>query len=118
MDSLGVCHKLRENLLDAVTGLAGSGPAYVFTFIEAMADGAVKQGIPRHIALQLATQTVLGSAKMVKETGTHPAILRDNVESPGGTTINGVHQLEAHGFRNAIICAIQAATERGQYLGA
>jgi pyrroline-5-carboxylate reductase len=86
-------------------------------FIEALADGGVKQGIPRQLALQLATQTVLGSAKMVKETGTHPAVLKDSVASPGGTTIEAIHALEKLGFRNCAISAVEAATLKGKQMG-
>lgn len=117
MQSIGLSFQLPENLLDSATALAGSGPAYVYMFIEALADGGVKQGIPRPIALQLATQTVLGAAKMVKDTQIHPAILKDNVASPGGTTIYGIDALEKNGFRNATICAVAAATERAKQLG-
>ena len=94
MNAVGDGMQVNENCLDAVIGLAGSGPAYVFMFIEALADGAVKQGIPRPTALRLATQTVFGSARMVKETGMHPGVLKDNVCSPGGTTIEAIHILE------------------------
>lgn len=103
-------------LLDAVNGFIGSGPAYVYMFIEALADAAVKQGIPRDIALKMATQTVYGSAKMVRDTDTHPAVLKDNVASPGGTTIYGIHKLESMGFRDSVISAVEAATQRGKQL--
>jgi len=109
--------KIPESLMDVVTGLSGSGPAYVYTFIEALADGAVKEGLPRTQALELAAKTVLGSAKMVTETGLHPAVLRDQVTSPGGTTIAGVASLEENGLRNAAIQAVKAATNRSKELG-
>lgn len=106
-----------EKLLDAVTGLSGSGPAYVFMTIEAMADGGVAAGLPRPIALNLAAQTVLGGAKMVLETGKHPGELKDMVCSPGGTTIAGVHQLEKAGLRSAFMNAVTAAANRSKELG-
>jgi len=118
IDAIGIGHQMKEELLDAVTGLSGSGPAYVFLFIEALADGGVKQGIPRHIALELASQTVFGAAKMVLETGLHPGQLKDNVSSPGGTTIEAIHQLEKLGFRNCAISAVEAATLKGKLMGA
>jgi pyrroline-5-carboxylate reductase len=114
LDSIGVCHKMEESQLDAVTGLAGSGPAYIFMLIEALADGGVKQGIPRKIALELATQTVYGASKMVKETRIHPAVLKDAVASPGGTTIYAMHALETNGFRDAIIKAVEAGAHRSK----
>lgn len=92
--SVGICHELKEFLLNAVTGLSGSGPAYVFEFIEALADGGVRVGLPREEALQLAAQTVKGAAEMVLRTGAHPAELKDRVCSPGGTTIAGCDELE------------------------
>lgn len=116
LDAIGIAYKLEEKLLDAVTGLSGSGPAYVFTFIEALADGGVKQGLPRQTALKLAVQTVYGAAKMLKEMETHPAVLRDNVTSPGGTTVYALHELEKVGFRNAAIKAVEAATHRSKEL--
>ncbi len=105
-----------EGLLDAVTGLSGSGPAYVFLILEALADAGVRQGLPRDAAQQLATRTVLGAAKLALETGTHPGVLKDQVSSPGGTTIAGLEQLEAHGVRAALYAAVGAATERSRQL--
>lgn len=116
MGAIGVGFPLEEKLLDAVTGLAGSGPAYVFTFIEALADGGVKQGLPRQLALKMAIQTVYGAAKMLKEMDTHPAVLRDSVASPGGTTIHAIHELERAGFRDAAIRAVEASTKRSKEL--
>ena len=116
LSAVGRSYQLDEKLLDAVTGLSGSGPAYVFMVIEALADGGVQAGLPRPIAQELAAQTVLGSAKMVLETGKHPGELKDMVASPGGTTIAGIHELEKGGLRAALINAVQAATERAREL--
>lgn len=116
-DLLGSTCQVDEKLLDAVTGLSGSGPAYVFTFIEALSDAGVKNGLPRDVASRLAAQTVFGSAKMVLETGEHPAVLREKVTSPGGTTIAGLHVMEQEGLRGTIMTAVDAATNRSKELG-
>lgn len=118
LKACGVVVELPESLLDAVTGVSGSGPAFVFMLIEAMTDAGVKNGLPRPIAKQLAAQTVLGSAKMVLESpDVHTAELRNRVESPGGTTIAGTSTLEAHNFRAAVISAVTAAKDRAVELG-
>lgn len=114
---LGTASSVPEKLLDAVTGLSGSGPAYVFTFIEALSDAGVKNGLPRDVATRLAAQTVYGSAKMVLETGEHAALLKEKVTSPGGTTIAGLHVLEKEGFRGTVMTAVDAATSRSTELG-
>lgn len=115
--SVGIARETKEILLNAVTGLSGSGPAYVFQFIEALADGGVRAGLPRDIALAFAAQTVKGAAEMVLETGKHPGELKDGVTSPGGTTIAGVAALERGGLRAATINAVTAATRRSMQLG-
>jgi pyrroline-5-carboxylate reductase len=112
-DVVGVSAQVPEYLLDA----SGSGPAYVFDFIQALSDGGVCMGLPRHIATQFAAQTVLGSAKMVLETGVHPSVLRDQVTSPGGTTARGLASLEQKGFRGVVSEAVMAATVRSIELG-
>ena len=115
--SVGIVFELAESLLDAVTGLSGSGPAYVFLIIEALSDGAVAAGLPRAVATELAAQTVFGSAKMVLQTGMHPAELKDMVASPGGTTIEGLHELERSGVRAGLIQAVRSAAEKSRKLG-
>ena len=118
LEAVGLAIEVPERLMDAVTGLSGSGPAYVYLVIEAMADGGVKAGIPRADAIRLAAQTVAGAAKMVIETGEHPAVLKDMVTSPAGTTIAGLSVMESHGVRAAMIGAVDAATRRARELGA
>jgi pyrroline-5-carboxylate reductase len=115
--AVGVAFQVKESLLDAVTGLSGSGPAYVYMIIEALSDGGVAAGLPRDVATKLAAQTVLGGAKMVLETGLHPGALKDMVTSPGGTTIEGIHELEKGALRAALINAVRAATEKSKKLG-
>ena len=131
-ESIGTCEEVSEYLMDPITALSGSGPAYIFVLIEALADGGVKMGLPRDLAYRLASQTVMGAGKLVKESGIvlisqetvfnwlkyikilgrHPAVLKDDVTSPAGSTASGLHHLEKNGFRNAVIGAIEAATQR------
>ena len=116
-ESVGIAHMVEdESLMDPATGLSGSGPAYVSIFIEALADGGVKMGLPRDMAHQLAAQTVFGTAKMIIEGDTHPAQFKDKVSSPGGTTIEGIHNLEKGGFRSSVISAVEGATRRSKEL--
>ena len=118
LGSVGKVFSIPENHLDAVTGVSGSGPAYVYMMIEAMTEGGVKMGLTHELSSRLATQTVLGAAKMVAETGEHPAVLRNRVCSPGGTTITSVHVLEEEGFRAAVMNAVEAAVTRAKELAA
>jgi pyrroline-5-carboxylate reductase len=115
--SVGLACQVHESLLDAVTGLSGSGPAYAFLIIEALSDGGVAAGLPRDIATRLAAQTLLGSARLVLETGQHPGALKDMVTSPGGTTVEGLHELEKGALRGTLISAVRAATEKSRKLG-
>ncbi len=117
LGAAGSVIEVPEKLMNAVTGVSGSGPAYVYTFIEALADGGVAEGLPRTQALELAVKTVQGAAAMVAETGIHPAILRDMVTSPGGTTIEALVSLEDNGFRSAVIGAVRASKRKADEMG-
>ena len=117
-DSVGKTVFIQENMLmDAFTGLSGSGPAYIFTIVDAMADAGVKMGLSRKDSLFLSTQTVLGAAHLLLETGEHPGQLKDRVASPGGTAIAGIHTLEQGGLRTTLINAVESATQRSKELG-
>lgn len=116
LGAMGIAVEVPETLLDAVTGLSGSGPAFVYTIIEALSDAGVRAGLPRAMAIRLSAQTVAGAAQMVLESGEHPAVLRDRVASPGGTTIAGLQALEERGLRAALLGAVQAAAGRSAEL--
>ena len=116
LSTVGIAMEVPESLLDAVTALSGSGPAYAFEMIEALSDGGVLMGLPRNVATQLAAQTLMGAAKMVLETGQHPGQLKDAVTSPGGTTIAGLHVLEDGGMRGLLMSAVEAAALRSREL--
>jgi pyrroline-5-carboxylate reductase len=116
-DSVGQSVIIEGNLMDAITGLSGSGPAYIFLIVDALADAGVKMGLSREDALFLSSQTVLGAAKLLMETHEHPGKLKDKVTSPGGTAIAGLHTLEEGGLRTTLINAVEAATKRAKELG-
>ncbi|MGH0180344.1 UNVERIFIED_CONTAM: hypothetical protein FKN15_004005 [Acipenser sinensis] len=116
MASVGFCVEVEEDLIDAVTGLSGSGPAYAFTALDALADGGVKMGLPRRLALRLGAQALLGAAKMVLDSEQHPGQLKDNVCSPGGATIHALHVMESGGFRSLLINAVEASCIRTREL--
>lgn len=116
LGAVGEVEMVPEELMDVVTGLSGSGPAYIYMVIEALTDGGVMMGLPRNIATRLATQTVLGSAKLVREKDVHPAVLKDQVTTPGGTTIQAIKELEESGLRPMLIRAVETATKRSREL--
>ncbi|XP_059005850.1 pyrroline-5-carboxylate reductase 1, mitochondrial isoform X1 [Mustela nigripes] len=116
MGSVGFCTEVEEDLIDAVTGLSGSGPAYAFTALEALADGGVKMGLPRRLAVRLGAQALLGASKMLLDSEQHPGQLRDHVCSPGGATIHALHVLESGGFRSLLINAVEASCVRTREL--
>jgi len=118
LGAVGVAYQVEEKLLDAVTGLSGSGPAFAYVMIEALSDGGVRMGLPRQVATALAAQTLRGAAEMVLHSGDHPAVLKDRVASPAGTTIAGLQALESGGLRAALIAAVEAATRRAEQLAA
>ncbi len=117
MESVGMAVRVQEDQMDAVTGLSGSGPAYIYTVIEALSDAGVAEGLPRQVASQLATQTTLGAAVMVQQTGEPPSALTDQVTSPGGTTLAGLQTLADHGLSAALGAAVESATRRSEELG-
>ncbi|MCP4254556.1 MAG: pyrroline-5-carboxylate reductase [Candidatus Scalindua sp.] len=117
LNAVGKSYLLEEKYLDAVTGLSGSGPAFIYMVIEALADGGVKMGLPRDVSTELAAQTTFGAAKMVLESDTHIGELKDSVTSPGGTTIEGLHALEKGGLSNTLINAVEVATKKSKRLG-
>ena len=117
LSAVGVAHQVPENLLDAVTGLSGSGPAFAYTMIEVLSEGGVKMGLPTALAADLAARTVAGAAEMVLASGETPAVLRDRVTSPGGTTLAGLKAMEEAGFQAAVLAAVTAATHRSVELG-
>ncbi len=115
-NKIGTTVQVKEHLMDVVTGMSGSGPAFIAILVEAMADGAVKLGMPRDVAYKLAAQTIKGTGEMLLKTKMHPGVMKDMVSSPGGTTITGIHALERNGFRNTIMNAIEAASLRSEAL--
>ncbi|MHA1369139.1 MAG: pyrroline-5-carboxylate reductase, partial [Promethearchaeota archaeon] len=114
--AIGSVHEVPEKFLDAVTALSGSGPAYVFYFLDALIDGGVFMGLPRDLSRELAIDTIIGSMKLVKETGKHPMVLKDQVTTPGGTTIEALHIMDNQNFKGVIVQAIEAATKKSKLL--